>query len=44
MKLILEFLSKSSIDVYNPRFRQGNLRYIVLRGFEETGKCKRPLY
>ncbi|MDY0209465.1 MAG: 23S rRNA (uracil(1939)-C(5))-methyltransferase RlmD [Bacilli bacterium] len=36
MKLILEFLSKSSIDVYNPRFRQGNLRYIVLRGFEET--------
>jgi 23S rRNA (uracil1939-C5)-methyltransferase len=40
MKLILEFLSKSSIDVYNPRFRQGNLRYIVLRGFEETGEVQ----
>ena len=36
MKDILNYLSKSSIDVYNPRFRQGNLRYIVLRGFEET--------
>jgi 23S rRNA (uracil-5-)-methyltransferase RumA len=40
MKLILEFLSKSSIDVYNPRFRQGNLRYFVLRGFEETGEVQ----
>lgn len=33
---ILEYLTKSSINVYNPRFRQGNLKYIVLRGFEST--------
>ena len=36
MKLVLEYLTRSSIDVYNPRFRQGNLRYIVIRGFEQT--------
>lgn len=36
MKLVLEYLTRSSIDVYNPRFRQGNLRYIVIRGFEKT--------
>ncbi len=36
MKLVLEYLTRSNIDVYNPRFRQGNLRYIVIRGFEKT--------
>lgn len=36
MKLVLDYLTRSSIDVYNPRFRQGNLRYIVIRGFEQT--------
>ena len=33
---ILDYLTKVSINVYNPRFRQGNLRYIVIRGFKET--------
>lgn len=36
LKDILEYLTKAEIDIYNPRFRQGNLRYIVVRGFEET--------
>ena len=36
MKDVLAFLTKSNIDVYNPRFRQGSLRYVVLRGFNET--------
>ena len=34
---ILNYLTVASINVYNPRFRQGNLRYIVIRGFKETG-------
>ena len=37
MEKILDYLTKANINVYNPRFRQGNLRYIVLRGFKETG-------
>ncbi len=36
MQEILDYLTKSNIDIYNPRFRQGNLRYLVIRGFEET--------
>lgn len=36
LKDILDYLTKAEIDIYNPRFRQGNLRYIVVRGFEET--------
>lgn len=40
MKDILDYLTKSNIDVYNPRFRQGNLRYLVIRGFEETGEVQ----
>ena len=36
MKSILKYLTKANIDVYNPKFRQGTLRYIVLRGFEDT--------
>ncbi len=36
MDKILAYLTKASINVYNPRFRQGNLKYIVLRGFEST--------
>ncbi|MBO4667308.1 MAG: 23S rRNA (uracil(1939)-C(5))-methyltransferase RlmD [Bacilli bacterium] len=33
---ILDYLTKASINIYNPRFHQGNLRYIVIRGFKET--------
>lgn len=40
MTKILDYLTKASINVYNPRFRQGNLKYIVLRGFEETGEVQ----
>ena len=36
MDKVLDYLTKASINVYNPRFKQGNLRYIVLRGFKET--------
>ncbi len=37
MDCVLSYLTKANIDVYNPRFKQGNLRYIVLRGFKEVG-------
>lgn len=30
---ILEYLSNESINVYNPRYQSGDLRYIILRGF-----------
>ena len=40
MKIILDYLTKASINVYNPRFQQGNLRYIVIRGFEETNEVQ----
>ena len=36
MKEVLDYLTKANISVYNPRFREGNLRYVVLRGFKET--------
>ena len=40
MTNILDYLTKASINVYNPRFRQGNLKYIVLRGFEDTNEVQ----
>ena len=40
MKEILDYLTKSNIDVYNPRFRQGNLRYLIIRAFEETNEIQ----
>lgn len=40
MSIILDYLTKASINVYNPRFHQGNLRYIVIRGFEETNEVQ----
>ena len=40
MNNILDYLTKASINVYNPRFRQGNLKYIVLRGFEDTNEVQ----
>ena len=33
MHEILDYLTKKEVNVYNPRSRTGNLRYIVLRGF-----------
>lgn len=40
LKDILEYLTKAQINVYNPRFQQGNLRNIIIRGFEETGEVQ----
>ena len=40
MKEVLAYLTKANIDVYNPRFRQGSLRYVVLRGFKETNEVQ----
>lgn len=40
LKKILDYLTEQNIDVYNPRFRQGNLRYMVIRGFEETNEAQ----
>ena len=34
MEKILDYLTNASINVYNPRYQSGDLRYIVLRGFE----------
>ena len=35
-KAVLDILTKTNVDIYNPRFKQGLLRYVVVRGFEET--------
>jgi len=40
MKEVLDYLTISNIDVYNPKFRQGNLRYLAIRGFEETNEVQ----
>ena len=40
MKEILAYLTKANIDVYNPRYKQGSLRYIVLRGLEATNEIQ----
>ena len=40
MNKVLEYLTQASINVYNPRFRQGNLKYIVMRGFEDTNEVQ----
>ena len=40
MRNVLDYLTKAEIDVYNPRFRQGNLRYIVIRAFEKTKEAQ----
>jgi 23S rRNA (uracil-5-)-methyltransferase RumA len=40
LKDILDYLTKAEINIYNPRFQQGNLRYIIIRGFEETGEVQ----
>lgn len=33
---VLDLLTHSNVDIYNPKTRVGVLRYIVVRGFEET--------
>ncbi len=39
-KKVLEALDKAFISVYNPKTQVGSLRYIVIRGFEETGETQ----
>lgn len=36
IKGILDIITKANIDIYNPKFRQGSLRYLVVRGFMNT--------
>lgn len=33
---ILDILTKQNVDIYNPKTHTGSLRYLVIRGFEET--------
>ncbi|MGI6709885.1 MAG: 23S rRNA (uracil(1939)-C(5))-methyltransferase RlmD [Bacilli bacterium] len=35
-KAVLDALTKTNVDIYNPKFKQGLVRYVVVRGFEET--------
>ena len=35
---ILDVLTKSQVDIYNPKSKTGSLKYIVIRGFEETNE------
>lgn len=37
---ILDILTKSNVDIYNPRTKTGSLRYLVIRGFEETNEVQ----
>lgn len=36
----LKILTDRNVDVYNPKFHQGSLRYLVVRGFEETNEVQ----
>ncbi len=36
IKNILDVITKANIDIYNPKFRQGSLRYLIVRGFMNT--------
>lgn len=36
IKGVLDIITKANIDIYNPKFRQGALRYLVVRGFMNT--------
>ncbi len=40
VKLVCEYLTASQINVYNPKFHQGNLRYLIVRGFMETNEVQ----
>ncbi|MGD9605283.1 MAG: 23S rRNA (uracil(1939)-C(5))-methyltransferase RlmD [Bacilli bacterium] len=37
---VCNYLTSSEINVYNPKFKQGNLRYLVVRAFEETSESQ----
>lgn len=37
---ILDVLNRSNVDIYNPRYQSGSLKYIVIRGFEETNEIQ----
>ncbi|MDD3106274.1 MAG: 23S rRNA (uracil(1939)-C(5))-methyltransferase RlmD [Bacilli bacterium] len=37
---VCSLLTASEIDVFNPKFKQGNLRYLVVRAFEETNEAQ----
>lgn len=37
---VLDLLTKSNVDVYNPKTNTGSLRYLVIRGFEETNQVQ----
>lgn len=40
IKLVCAYLTASEINVFNPKFQQGNLRYLVVRAFEETNEAQ----
>jgi len=40
VKLVCEYLTTAQINVYNPKFHQGNLRYLIVRGFMETNEVQ----
>ncbi|MDD3382363.1 MAG: 23S rRNA (uracil(1939)-C(5))-methyltransferase RlmD [Bacilli bacterium] len=40
LKNVLDVLTKTNVDIYNPRYKQGLLRYVVIRGFEETSEAQ----
>lgn len=40
VKLVCEYLTAAQINVYNPKFHQGNLRYLIVRGFMETNEVQ----
>lgn len=33
---ILDILTKSNVDIYNPKTHTGSLKYLIIRGFEDT--------
>ena len=37
---VLAELTKANIDVYNPKTNMGSLRYLIIRGFEETNEVQ----
>ncbi|MGD9887172.1 MAG: 23S rRNA (uracil(1939)-C(5))-methyltransferase RlmD [Bacilli bacterium] len=40
VKKICEYLTASEVNIFNPKFQQGNLRYLVVRAFEETAEAQ----
>jgi 23S rRNA (uracil-5-)-methyltransferase RumA len=40
VKLVCELLTQSEVNVFNPKFQQGNLRFLIVRAFEETNEAQ----